>query len=65
VKNRCLFSVVTHHYDIDVFKENIILGNDALMKCVIPSFVADLVTIDSWLELEASREIRMGSLHGK
>ena len=50
---------------MDVFKENVIFGNDALMKCVIPSFVADLVTLDFWLEIETGREIRMGTLHGK
>ena len=44
---------------MDVFKENVILGNDALMKCIIPSFVADLVILDFWLEIETGREISM------
>ena len=29
-------------------KEYVITGNSALMKCEIPSFVADLVQIVSW-----------------
>ena len=29
--------------------EYVILGNDALMKCEIPSFVSDLVQIQSWI----------------
>jgi hypothetical protein len=26
----------------------VIVGNDAILKCDIPSFVADLVTVTSW-----------------
>ena len=40
--------VVLHSFDVDVFKENAVLGNDALMKCQIPSLVADLLSVDSW-----------------
>ena len=29
-------------------KEYVIIGNDALMKCSIPSFVADMVRVISW-----------------
>lgn len=29
-------------------KEYVILGNDALMKCSVPSFVADNVDVTSW-----------------
>ena len=27
-----------------------IIGNAALMKCEIPSFVADFVTVNSWID---------------
>ena len=37
-------------YDVDVFKENIVIGNDALMKCQIPSLVSDLSSVDSWVD---------------
>ena len=30
----------------------VILGNDALVKCEIPSFVSDLVTINGWMDDE-------------
>ncbi|ERL88827.1 hypothetical protein D910_06209 [Dendroctonus ponderosae] len=40
--------VVTQYYDIDVIKEFAIRGNAALMKCQIPSFVADFVAVVSW-----------------
>lgn len=42
------FPVVTQYYDIDVIKEFAIRGNAALMKCQIPSFVADFVGVVSW-----------------
>ena len=43
-------SVVLHSFEVDVFKENVVLGNDALMKCQVPSLVADLVSVHSWLD---------------
>ena len=56
--------MVQPSYEIDVFKENVILGNDAIFKCQIPSFVSDLVTVESWVDSE-SKEIRMNSILGK
>lgn len=41
-------SVVAQYYDIDVIKEFAIRGNAALLKCLIPSFVADFVSVVSW-----------------
>ena len=32
--------------------EYVILGNDALMKCEMPSFVSDLVQVQSWVDNE-------------
>ena len=37
-------------YDADFYKANVINGNDALLKCEIPSFVADFVTVESWID---------------
>lgn len=65
ISDALFFAVISHPFEVDVFKENVILGNDALMKCIIPSFVADLVSVDSWLDMEAMREIRAGTIiHG-
>ena len=58
------FLVVQPIYEIDVFKENVMIGNDALFKCQIPSFVSDLVNIESWIDSEGI-EIRMNSVLGK
>ncbi|KAL1463716.1 hypothetical protein WDU94_015442 [Cyamophila willieti] len=40
--------VVTQHYTTEVNNEHVIQGNSAVLKCVIPSFVADYVSVMSW-----------------
>ncbi|XP_025834465.1 Down syndrome cell adhesion molecule-like protein Dscam2 isoform X28 [Agrilus planipennis] len=41
-------AVVAQYYDVDVNKEYAIRGNAAILKCQIPSFVADFVSVISW-----------------
>ncbi|CAH0555685.1 unnamed protein product [Brassicogethes aeneus] len=41
-------AVVSQYYDTDVNKEYAIRGNAAILKCQVPSFVADFVTVVSW-----------------
>ncbi|KAK5645477.1 hypothetical protein RI129_006777 [Pyrocoelia pectoralis] len=41
-------AVVAQYYDVDVNKEYVIRGNSAILKCQIPSFVADFVAVVSW-----------------
>lgn len=43
-----LIIVVSQHYDTDGSKEYVIRGNSAIIKCQIPSFVADFVSVVSW-----------------
>lgn len=40
--------MVSQHYDTDVNKAYVIRGNAAILKCEIPSFVADFVSVVSW-----------------
>lgn len=40
--------MVTQYYEADVNKEHVIRGNAAVIKCLIPSFVADFVEVISW-----------------
>lgn len=40
--------VVAQPYDAHVFLETAIRGNSIVMKCQIPSFVADFVQVLSW-----------------
>lgn len=41
-------AVVFQHYDVDFHKAYVIRGNAAILKCEIPSFVADFVEVVSW-----------------
>lgn len=38
--------------------EHILKGNSAILKCHIPSFVSDFVTIDAWIDEETGEEFR-------
>ena len=35
-------------------EESVILGNDVVIKCNIPSFVADFVSVVGWVDSEGS-----------
>ncbi|XP_055624202.1 cell adhesion molecule Dscam2 isoform X44 [Toxorhynchites rutilus septentrionalis] len=41
-------AVIAQYYDVDVNKEYVIRGNSVLLKCQIPSYVADFIRIESW-----------------
>lgn len=42
------FSVVIQTYEIEADNEYVIRGNSAVMKCEVPSFVADFVHVEMW-----------------
>ena len=46
--------MTTQRYEINILPESIIVGNDALFKCAIPSFVSDFVYVDAWIDSEAN-----------
>ena len=56
------FSAVVQSYRTAIPEEFVIRGNDALVKCSIPSFVTDFVSVLSWTvqstenKLEVSQE---------
>ncbi|XP_069356511.1 cell adhesion molecule Dscam1 isoform X37 [Maniola hyperantus] len=41
-------AVVAQNYDTDVNKEYVIMGNSIILKCQVPSFVADFIEVMSW-----------------
>lgn len=41
-------AVVQQQYESEVNNEYVIRGNSAIVKCSIPSFVADFVNVVSW-----------------
>lgn len=48
------FLVVNQFYDAEIIKEYVIRGNAAVLKCSIPSFVADFVYVESWIDEEGT-----------
>lgn len=46
--------VVNQFYDAEIIKEYVIRGNAAVVKCSIPSFVADFVYVESWVDEEGT-----------
>ena len=42
--------VVSQDYLLESHSKSVILGNSAILKCEIPSFVADFVFVTSWIE---------------
>lgn len=39
---------MVQHYDIDASKEYVIRGNSGILKCQLPSFVADFLSVVAW-----------------
>ncbi len=39
----------------------VILGNDALVRCTIPSFVADFVSVVGWVDSEGNQFYKSGA----
>ena len=46
--------VASQTYRATVPEESVILGNDVVIKCNIPSFVADFVSVVGWVDSEGS-----------
>lgn len=44
--------MVNQFYEAEILTEYVIRGNTAVLKCSIPSFVADFVRVESWIDEE-------------
>lgn len=53
--------VVSQFYITEAENEYVIKGNAAVMKCKIPSFVADFVYVEAWINVEDSSELTLNS----
>lgn len=62
----CGCAVVTQQYSVNVMDEHVLRGNTAIIKCHIPSFVADYVTVASWVQgaQDGQHEIREDYAYG-
>ena len=47
-----LVSVAMQTYRVDVGVAQVIIGNEVLLKCDIPSFAADFVSVNAWIDSE-------------
>ena len=45
-----IYLVVSQEYSTKAEDEYVIVGNDVLMKCKVPSFVSDQVTVINWID---------------
>lgn len=41
--------MVSQTYTVNLMEENVLRGNAAILKCHIPSFVTEYVTVTSWI----------------
>lgn len=59
-------TVVSQNYKARVMDEDILRGNSAILKCQIPSFVADFVEVVSWEtdDGEAYTTSNLGKVYG-
>ena len=52
--NSLFHLVATQLYNTGSHEEYVIVGNDVLLKCTIPSFVADFLTVVGWVDSEGN-----------
>ncbi|XP_064480697.1 cell adhesion molecule Dscam1-like isoform X2 [Ornithodoros turicata] len=57
-------AVVRQAYQAEVYDEYVVTGNTAVMKCHIPGFVRDFVTVTSWIEEPSGTVIDSSSATG-
>lgn len=46
---------MNQYYEAEVVSEYVIRGNTAVLKCTIPSFVADYVHVEAWVDSDSSQ----------
>lgn len=51
-------TVVNQFYDAEITKEYVMRGNSAILKCLIPSFVADFVHVVAWVDEDGEEYVR-------
>ncbi|XP_059046506.1 cell adhesion molecule Dscam2 isoform X24 [Achroia grisella] len=58
-------AVVSQAYAVNLMEEYVLRGNAAILKCHIPSFVSEYVTVISWIISEDNEvvEIKLDSAH--
>ena len=52
-------------YASEVVTEYVIRGNTAILKCTIPSFVADFVVVNSWISSDGQEYHNLNDNYGR
>ena len=50
----CLRTAVSQEFETDSDKEYVIVGNSGVLRCEVPSFVADYITVQSWVDSDGA-----------
>lgn len=58
-------AVVAQQYESEAENEYVIRGNNVILKCKIPSFVADFLQIVAWLDSDGQEYTAQTTSHGK
>ena len=57
--------VVNQNYMTEATNEYVIMGNSALMRCVIPSFVSDFISLQSWQDEKGNIMVADNNNYGR
>ncbi|XP_070851139.1 cell adhesion molecule Dscam1 isoform X22 [Drosophila suzukii] len=58
-------AVVNQYYEAEVVSEYVIRGNTAVLKCTIPSFVADFLRVEAWVASDGTEYAPQEDFDGK
>ncbi|XP_033234750.1 Down syndrome cell adhesion molecule-like protein Dscam2 isoform X46 [Drosophila pseudoobscura] len=58
-------AVVNQYYEAEVVSEYVIRGNTAVLKCTIPSFVADFLHVEAWVASDGTEYAPQEDFDGK
>lgn len=50
VNSVAFVTVVKQKYEVQVYDEYVISGNTAVLRCQVPSYVAEYVMVTSWIQ---------------
>lgn len=56
--------MVNQFYKAEIMTEYVIRGNTAILKCNIPSFVADYVSVQAWISDDGSELLPSNENYG-
>ena len=60
-------SAIVQNYATNVYGEDVMIGNDVLLKCAIPSFLADFLSVTGWVgsegaQITATQDYNLGNI---